>query len=85
MHFDLLETDEAVRYKLLTSLVVPRPIAWITSRNEAGQVNLAPFSCFNLMSYEPPLVAIGFQAQPDGTSKHTLSATYSSRHIQSDP
>lgn len=38
----------ADNYKLLTNLVVPRPIAWVTSQNPGGVVNLAPFSFFNL-------------------------------------
>ena len=37
-------------------VVVPRPIGWISSMNKAGQVNLAPYSFFNLYSYKPPIV-----------------------------
>ena len=40
-------------YKLLTNLVVPRPIAWVTSQNADGVVNLAPFSFFNAVSGNP--------------------------------
>jgi flavin reductase (DIM6/NTAB) family NADH-FMN oxidoreductase RutF len=40
-------------YKLLTNLVVPRPIAWVTSLSETGSVNLAPFSFFNAIGSEP--------------------------------
>ncbi len=73
VYFDMQQTDGATRYRLLTSSVVPRPIAWVSTCDRDGVVNLAPFSCFNLMSYEPVLVAIGIQAQPDGRSKDTLA------------
>ena len=52
-------------YKLIASLVMPRPIAWITSINAEGGVNAAPFSFFNLLSADPPLVAVGFSAASD--------------------
>jgi flavin reductase (DIM6/NTAB) family NADH-FMN oxidoreductase RutF len=45
-------------YKLLTGIVVPRPIAWVTSRSGKGVVNLAPFSCFTFVSSKPPMVGI---------------------------
>lgn len=45
-------------YRLLVGLVVPRPIAWVTTQSSAGVVNLAPFSCFTFVSYSPPMVAI---------------------------
>jgi flavin reductase (DIM6/NTAB) family NADH-FMN oxidoreductase RutF len=58
-------------YKLLTSLVVPRPIAWVSSQDPAGGINLAPFSFFNVMGAEPPIVVIGVGNGPDGRPKHT--------------
>ncbi len=45
-------------YKLLTGVVVPRPIAWISTLSEAGHVNLAPFSCFTFVSSEPPMIGV---------------------------
>jgi flavin reductase (DIM6/NTAB) family NADH-FMN oxidoreductase RutF len=51
-----LDADEA--YKLLVGAVVPRPIAWVTTRSAAGHINLAPFSCFTFVSSEPPMLAI---------------------------
>jgi flavin reductase (DIM6/NTAB) family NADH-FMN oxidoreductase RutF len=59
------------RYKVLTSTVVPRPIAWVTTASIAGQPNAAPFSFFNVMSKEPPLLALGIQANDDGSIKDT--------------
>ena len=51
-----LAPEEA--YKLVIGSVVPRPIAWVTSRNAKGAVNLAPFSAFMFVSPKPPLMAI---------------------------
>jgi flavin reductase (DIM6/NTAB) family NADH-FMN oxidoreductase RutF len=45
-------------YKLLSGLVVPRPIAWISTRNESGLVNLAPFSCYTYVCSKPPMVGV---------------------------
>ncbi len=50
-------------YKLLTNLVVPRPIAWVTSVNAGGVVNLAPFSFFNAVSGNPLYLIISIGAQ----------------------
>ena len=69
--FDMGEMTSPARYRLLTSSVVPRPIAWVTTVDAVGVVNVAPFSCFNLMGYDPPLVAIGVQSHPDGRRKDT--------------
>lgn len=45
-------------YKLLTGIVVPRPIAWVTTLSATGTVNLAPFSAFTFVSNKPPMVGI---------------------------
>ncbi len=44
-------------YRLMTGIVVPRPIAWVTTLSTAGGVNLAPFSMFTVVSSKPPLLA----------------------------
>ncbi|MEM6647619.1 MAG: flavin reductase family protein, partial [Bacteroidota bacterium] len=53
-------------YKLLASVVVPRPIAWITTVDAHGRVNAAPYSFFNMMGAKPPVVAIGPAERPPG-------------------
>lgn len=53
------------RYKLLSGSVIPRPIAWITTQNEAGLVNAAPFSFFNVVSSNPALLAVSFTGEKD--------------------
>jgi flavin reductase (DIM6/NTAB) family NADH-FMN oxidoreductase RutF len=45
-------------YRLITGIVVPRPIAWVTSLSDTGVVNLAPFSAFTFVSPKPPMLAI---------------------------
>ena len=57
-------------YKLVTGVVVPRPIAWITTLNKEGGVNLAPFSAFNFVSTYPPLLGINF-GRRGGKTKNT--------------
>lgn len=71
VHFDFATLSAAERYKLLCGLVVPRPIALITTISEAGVVNAAPFSFFNVFSEHPPLVVVGLQVRPDLSIKDT--------------
>ena len=59
------------RYKLLCAVVVPRPIALVTTIDVNGAVNAAPFSFFNVFSEDPPLIVLGLQHKPDRTPKDT--------------
>ncbi|WP_288596655.1 flavin reductase family protein [uncultured Lactococcus sp.] len=59
------ELDEQLIYKLLSGSVVPRPIAWLTTQNEEGLVNVAPFSFFNVASANPPLLSVAFTGEKD--------------------
>ena len=68
----LSEVTPHERYKLLIGLVIPRPIAWISTRSENGVANCAPFSFFNVFSEEPPLCVIGINPRSDGAMKHSL-------------
>jgi flavin reductase (DIM6/NTAB) family NADH-FMN oxidoreductase RutF len=54
--FDLTKSDSRDSYKLLSGLVIPRPIGWIGTVRADGTYNLAPFSFFNVVSTAPPLV-----------------------------
>jgi flavin reductase (DIM6/NTAB) family NADH-FMN oxidoreductase RutF len=65
MHFAAQSLDTSSIYKLLTGIVVPRPIAWVMSRNESGHLNLAPFSFFNCVGTEPGLVILSVGNHPD--------------------
>ena len=69
--FDTETLSASDSYKLLTSLVVPRPIAWITSQSPEGILNAAPFSFFNIISSDPVMFAIGIGTRPEGGPKDT--------------
>lgn len=71
MQFDFKEMLADDRYKVLTGTVVPRPIAWITSISTDGVRNAAPFSFFNAVGKDPPLVAVGILGNSDGSLKDT--------------
>jgi len=73
MHIDPLLLSAGENYKLLTNLVVPRPIAWITSLNPTGVINLAPFSFFNAVGNDPLYVVIGIGLRDNGTPKDTAA------------
>lgn len=73
LKFDFSNLDVKTAYGLLTSIVVPRPIAWVTSIHESGKVNLAPFSYFNAVSSNPPVVMISVARKPGGQLKDTAS------------
>lgn len=72
MYFDLDTLDGAGRNKLLHATIIPRPIAWVTSLGEHGAVNVAPFSFFNLMSGDPPLLCLCIGAR-NGKPKDTAA------------
>ena len=59
MQFKIADLAGRDAYKLLTGLVVPRPIAFVTTVSGEGDVNAAPFSYFNLMGSDPPVVVVG--------------------------
>lgn len=71
MHLDFDALPASDRYKLLSALVIPRPVAWVTTRAEDGLVNAAPYSFFNVFGQDPPLVILGLQHNADGSPKDT--------------
>lgn len=71
MRFDFEKLEARDKYKLLTGVVVPRPIALVTSIDGAGIVNAAPFSFFNTMGSDPPLVALGIGNRGENEPKDT--------------
>lgn len=73
MRFEMDELSAAHRYRLMTSSVTPRPIAWVTTVGKDGLRNAAPFSSFNMMGASPPILALGLQSRADGTAKDTLA------------
>jgi flavin reductase (DIM6/NTAB) family NADH-FMN oxidoreductase RutF len=72
MDLELARLPAAERYKLLIGLVIPRPIAWVSTWSENAVANCAPFSFFNVISEDPPLCILSFNRRSDGAMKHTL-------------
>lgn len=71
MRFDLDPDTPQFSYKLLTSCVTPRPIAWVSTLCPSGVINAAPYSFFNAMGHTPPTVAIGILADAEKGWKDT--------------
>jgi len=71
MQIDPTLHSSADGYKLLTNLVVPRPIAWVTSQSPQGVVNLAPYSFFNAIASEPLYIIISVGKKDNGEAKDT--------------
>jgi flavin reductase (DIM6/NTAB) family NADH-FMN oxidoreductase RutF len=73
MHFDFAEVSAPDRYRLMASAITPRPIAWVTTQSASGARNAAPYSFFNMMGADPPIVVIGMGRRPDGTHKDSAA------------
>ena len=69
LNFADLSPREA--YKVMIGTIVPRPIAWVTTISPDGVVNAAPYSFFNCLSADPPILALGVENRPDRTFKDT--------------
>jgi flavin reductase (DIM6/NTAB) family NADH-FMN oxidoreductase RutF len=65
------ELDRRRSYALFTSLLVPRPIAWVTTADAEGRVNAAPYSFYGGISSDPPLLGLGIGRRRDGSRKDT--------------
>jgi len=72
MDIKLNELDKKSIYKLMTSSIVPRPIAWVSTVSKDGVYNLAPFSYFAGISSEPPLIIISIGKKDKYIKKDTL-------------
>ncbi|MFN3869871.1 MAG: flavin reductase family protein [Aquificaceae bacterium] len=71
MIFDMENPQGFDPYEVLTSLVVPRPIAWVSTISTEGVLNLAPFSFYNVVCDEPPIVLISISKREKGERKDT--------------
>jgi len=72
MELDLSSLEARHAHDLLTSALIPRPIAWVATVNSRGQANIAPFSFFTGVSWSPPVLAVSVVTRPDGSYKDTL-------------
>lgn len=67
---DPAQNAERENYKLLIGSIIPRPIAFVTSMSKDGVLNGAPFSYFNIVSSNPPMVSVSIQ-RSTGKQKDT--------------
>jgi flavin reductase (DIM6/NTAB) family NADH-FMN oxidoreductase RutF len=72
MQIDVATANVLDIYHTLVGVVAPRPIAWVTTIDPQGNVNLAPFSFFNTFGANPPVVVFSPTLRRDGTKKDTL-------------
>ena len=72
LELDLRKMEPRHAHDLLTSCIIPRPIAWVSSINHEGKINLAPFSFFTGVSWHPPILAFSVVNRSDGTKKDTV-------------
>ena len=72
MQFNCKETEESLLYKLLTGTIIPRPIGWISTLDDNGINNLAPFSYFNMVSSDPPCIMFSTR-RDNAKNKDTLN------------
>ncbi len=78
MQIDVASSPVLDVYRALVGIVTPRPIAWVTTLDAEGRVNLAPFSFFNVFGANPPVVVFSPTLRRDGTPKDTLRNVQSS-------
>jgi flavin reductase (DIM6/NTAB) family NADH-FMN oxidoreductase RutF len=69
--FDFSDLSPREAYKVMIGTVVPRPIAWVTTISPDGVINAAPYSFFNCLSADPPILALGVENKPDRSFKDT--------------
>lgn len=72
MLIDVAATPVVEVYRTLVEVVTPRPIAWVTTIDRDGRINLAPFSFFNTFGANPPVVVFSPTLRRDGSKKDTL-------------
>ncbi len=71
MHLNMTELSGVKAYATMTQTIIPRPVAWVLTENEDGGYNLAPFSYFNGISSDPPMIMMSIGVTPDGALKDT--------------
>lgn len=81
MQFELDSMAAADRYELLLGTVVPRPIAIVTSLSQNGGLNVAPYSLFNVMSHDPPILAFSVLPHPQTRLKDTAANILATREF----
>ncbi len=70
---DFAQITSYQRYKMMASLIVPRPIALVTTLGRNGVANAAPFSMFNMVGEDPPILMLSINRLSDGRLKDTAA------------
>src|SRR5947208_2631908 len=65
MFYETATNNHGLRHNPLKAIVAPRPIGWITSMSAKGEINLAPYSFFNAVSDDPPIVLFSSEGPKD--------------------
>ena len=71
MIIDFSQLKPSQIYKTMIQTVIPRPIAWTLTENDNGSFNLAPFSYFNAIGSNPPMISLSIGKRKDGSDKDT--------------
>lgn len=89
MHFYQPVQGHGLTHDPLNSIIAPRPIGWISSISAAGQVNLAPYSFFNVFNYSPPIIGFASTGWKDSVQNIQQSGEFCwnlvSRPLAADP
>ncbi|NDK31584.1 flavin reductase family protein [Nesterenkonia haasae] len=72
-HFYEPASGHGLPHSPFNSIIAPRPIGWISTQDQAGRLNLAPYSFFNAFNYTPPIIGFASNGQKD--SLHNAKAT----------
>ncbi len=80
MQIDPKDGDKTTNYRIMRNLVIPRPIVLVSTLNEAGRVNVAPFSFFGVVSAHPPFIGISIGSRK-GLDKDTMANARRTREL----
>lgn len=81
MHIDMSTLSPIQAYALMTQTVIPRPVAWVLTENDDKSYNLAPFSYFNGLASDPPMIMLSIGLAPDGSIKDTRANIESNKEF----
>ena len=81
MQFDVPAMKPMDRYELLLGTVVPRPITIVTTLSPEGALNAAPYSLFNVVGHDPPVIMVAVLPHPEGRLKDTAANILATREF----
>ena len=81
MQFDFQSMKPGDRYELLLGAILPRPITIVTTLSAEGALNAAPYSLFNVVSHDPPVIMLAVLPHPEGRLKDTAANIFATREF----